>query len=64
MEKKIHLMEVGEERMHKSEAWGTPGEYGPLNQLSRAHTGSQRMEQQAGAMHGSILGPLLICYWC
>jgi hypothetical protein len=53
-------MEVGEERMHKPEAWETQGEYGPLNQISRTHIGLQRVEQQAWGLHGYAPGPLLI----
>lgn len=41
-------------------------EHSPLNQLSRAHMGSQRLKWQAWGLQGSIPGPLHICYaaWC
>ena len=35
--------------------WRTPGEHYPLNQLSKVHVSSQRLEQQALALH------LLLC---
>jgi hypothetical protein len=42
----------------------TPGEQRRLNQLSRAHKGSQRLNKQAQGLHGSAPGPLLIYYGC
>jgi hypothetical protein len=39
--------------------WRRLGKYGPLNQLSKAHTGSQIWGQ-----HGSAKGPPLIFYGC
>ena len=43
--------------------WMTPGEHGPLDQLSRAHMGSQ-LKKQAQGMYGSAPGPLHVCYSC
>ena len=40
----------------------TPKEYGPSNQLSRAHGSSQRLKGQLGSLHGSELVALHICY--
>ena len=34
------------------------------HQLSRAHGGSQRLKQQPHSLHGSVLGPLHVCYSC
>ena len=36
--------------------WRTPGDHGPLNHLSRAPMGLQRLKQQAWSLHGSLLG--------
>ena len=37
--------------------WRTPGERGPLNQLSREYVGSERLKRQAQALQGSAPGP-------
>ena len=47
----------------------TPGEHDPLSQPSRAHTGSQRMNQQARGIHGYTPGllheyMLWLLAWC
>jgi hypothetical protein len=44
---------------------GTPGKHSPQNQLGRAHRSSAgRMKWQPWSLHGSGLGPLLLCYGC
>lgn len=41
------LGEKGRKGCRIQRGWRAPGEHGPLNLLSRAHKGSQRLEQQA-----------------
>ena len=41
----------------------TPGEHGPLNQLSMAHMGSKRLKQQAQVLPGFTIGPLCIGFF-
>jgi hypothetical protein len=55
-----------EEWRRTVEAWGLriPEEQGPQNQLSRAHRGPQRLEQQSQSLYESELNPLHICYGC
>lgn len=38
--------------------WRTPEVHEPLNQLNRAHMGSQTLKQKAFGLHGSALGHL------
>jgi hypothetical protein len=40
----------------------TTGEHSPRNELSRAHACSPRLKWQSQSLHGSLLGPLHICY--
>ena len=42
----------------------TKGTWGPQNQLSRAHWGSQRQKQQSQPLPGSALEPQDICHGC
>lgn len=51
-----------EEVARMQEPEGTPGEQVVLNQLSKAHTSSQRLKLQAQGPHMSAPGPLPISY--
>ena len=42
--------------------WRTPGEHGPQNQLSKAHTGSQKLKQRSTGLRGFAPGSLGMYY--
>lgn len=53
----------GEEGLWESERPRTPWVLGKTqSQLSWAHGGSQRLSHQPENLHGTDLGPLLMCY--
>jgi hypothetical protein len=49
-----------QEECESQKGWRTPGEQGPVNQLSRAHINSQRLRRHAQGMHGS---PQVLCLY-
>lgn len=50
------------EKCKSQREWRTPGEQGSLHQGSKPHVGSQRLNQRAQSLHGSVPDPLCIYY--
>ena len=57
------LREKGDKDCRNQRGWRTPGEYGPPNQQSRTHMGSQRLKWQAQGLHMSAPSPLAYVLW-
>lgn len=58
------LWKRGRKHCRSQRGWRALGEHSLLNQLSRAHIGSQRLEWQAQGCQGSTQVPLHICCGC
>ena len=56
-------MDEGQEQLQEPEETRTPQE-NPLNQLTWAYKGSQRLKSQPGKMLGTDLGLMHTCYSC
>lgn len=52
----------GKEDCNSQKRWRAPEEHVLLNQLSRAHLGSQRLKWKILCLHGYGIGPLCLCY--